>query len=45
MLNKLFNLEQPKLLTIDIWCFEEIICNKALENIFRKKLIIGPKKY
>ena len=44
LLNKLNNIDQPKVLTFDIWCFDETICNKALESIIRKKLIIGPKK-
>ena len=43
LLNKLHNIQQPKILTLDIWCFDDIICNKALESIFRKKLNIGPK--
>ena len=38
LLNKLNNIDQPKVLTIDIWCFEETICNKALESIIRKKI-------
>ena len=43
LLNKLHHIDQPKINTLDIWCFDERICNKALESIFRKKLNIGPK--